>query len=122
MIKYRILNAINFFKNHSELYFNVIGNQWATTIDSVDFEVELPQPLSDTPYYFVATGAYGSKENKTITRWSYNKIFYGHTTQKLNPYEGLTIGISFPEGLFNKTGLYISWHLVADTACFCLLR
>ncbi len=61
-IKYTILNAINFFKTHSELYFNLIGNQWATTIDSVDFEVELPQALPDTPYYFVATGIFGSKE------------------------------------------------------------
>ena len=102
VIKYTILNAINFFKNHSELYFNLIGNQWATTIDSVDFEVELPQALSDTPYYFVSTGILGSKENNTITRWSSNKILYGHTTQKLNPYEGVTIGISFPNGFLIK--------------------
>jgi hypothetical protein len=29
VIHYRLLNAINFFKDHSELYFNVIGDQWA---------------------------------------------------------------------------------------------
>jgi uncharacterized membrane protein len=102
VIKYTILNAINFFKNHSELYFNLIGTQWATTIDSVDFKVELPQALSDTPYYFVATGILGSKENNTVSSWQWNKILYGHTTQKLNPYEGFTIGISFPKGFLIK--------------------
>ncbi|MGH2649041.1 MAG: DUF2207 domain-containing protein, partial [Ginsengibacter sp.] len=44
IITYRILNAINFFKDHSELYFNVIGDQWETTIAAVNFKVELYQP------------------------------------------------------------------------------
>ncbi len=42
------------------------------------------------------------KNNNTVTRWSSNKILYGHTTQKLNPYEGLTVGISFPDGFLIK--------------------
>src|SRR5690242_12956231 len=75
-IKYTILNAINFFKNHSELYFNLIGIKWDTEIDSVDFQIELPKALADTPYYFVATGVLGSKENKTVTQWRSNKILY----------------------------------------------
>ncbi|MGN6542203.1 MAG: DUF2207 domain-containing protein, partial [Ginsengibacter sp.] len=48
VIKYQVLNAINFFQNHSEFYYNLIGNQWATTIDSAEFKVELPQALRDT--------------------------------------------------------------------------
>jgi uncharacterized membrane protein YgcG len=102
IIKYRVLNAINFFKNHSELYYNIVGNQWATTIDSVDFKIELPQALPDSPYFFVATGEYGSKENKTITQWTDNKIFSGHTSSFLKPNEGITIGISFPNGYLIK--------------------
>ncbi len=80
----------------------MIGNQWDSKIDSVDFEIELPKALPDTPYYFVATGTFGSKENNTVTRWQSNKILYGHTTQSLNPYEGVTIGISFPNGFLIK--------------------
>ncbi|MEO8823147.1 MAG: DUF2207 domain-containing protein [Ginsengibacter sp.] len=102
VIKYTVLNAINFFKNHSELYYNLVGHQWNTTIDSVDFKIELPKVLPGSPYYFVATGEYGSKENKTGTEWTGNKIFSGHTSTALNPYEGLTIGISFPEGFLIK--------------------
>ena len=103
VIKYRVLNAINFFKNHAELYYNLVGNGWATTIDSVTFKVELPEPLSDRPNFFVATGVPGSKDNKTSAQWTGGKIFSGHSTAALNPNEGLTIGISFPAGFLNQT-------------------
>jgi len=120
VIKYTILNAINFFKNHSELYFNIIGNQWETSIDSADFEIDLPQALPDTPYYFVATGIFGSKENNTVTHWQSNKILYGHTTQKLNRYEGLTVGISFPNGFLIKQNYTLRgiWWLLLPILVF----
>ncbi len=102
LISYRILNAINFFKDHSELYFNLIGSEWATVIDSAAFTIELYEALADTPAYFIATGPLGSSENKTVTKWKGNKIFSGHTTQKLKPNEGLTTGISFPNNFLIK--------------------
>ena len=102
ILTYRILNAINFFKDHSELYFNVIGNQWETTIASVNFTIELYQPLPEIPNYFVATGPFGSKENKTVTKWEGNNIFSGSTTEQLNANEGLTVGISFPKDYLIK--------------------
>ncbi|HEY6974779.1 MAG TPA: DUF2207 domain-containing protein, partial [Chitinophagaceae bacterium] len=83
IIHYRILNAINFFQDHSELYFNIIGDRWDTTIDSVNFSVSFYDALTGTPDYFVATGAAGSTENNTATNWSNNKIFSGHTTSRL---------------------------------------
>jgi uncharacterized membrane protein len=59
VIHYRMLNAINFFKDHSELYFNIIGDKWETTIDSVNFTVSLYDAVPDTTGYFVATGCIG---------------------------------------------------------------
>ena len=102
VIMYRILNAINFFKDHSELYFNVIGNQWETTIASVNFKVELYQPLPATPDYFVATGSLGSRKNKTVTKWEGTDTFSGSTTEQLNNNEGVTIGIRFPKDYLIK--------------------
>jgi uncharacterized membrane protein len=114
-ISYRVLNAINFFKDHSELYFNIIGDQWATTIDAVNFNVELYQPLPAIPNYFVATGSFGSKVNDTKTKWEENKIFSGSTTQPLQNNEGVTIGISFPKDFLVKPDyrfLGIYWLLL----------
>jgi uncharacterized membrane protein len=104
LIKYRVLNAINFFKDHSEFYYNLIGNQWATSIDSADFQLQLPAALSDTPYYFVASGPYGSKENNTVTKWTGNKIFSGRLIKPLSAYGGLTVGIAFPKDFLIKPG------------------
>ncbi len=94
-IHYRVLNAINFFDDHSELYFNLIGDKWATTIDTVNFSVTLYDALS-TPNHFVATGPSGSTENNSITNWTNNKVFSGYSTKPLSANEGLTIGIRFP--------------------------
>ena len=111
IISYRVLNAINFFDDHSELYFNLIGDQWAATIDSVAFHITLYEALDDTPSYFVATGSLGSKENKTITKWEENKIFSGYTTQPLNANEGLTIGIRFPKDfLIQQDYRWLGWY------------
>ena len=97
------------------MYFNLIGDQWNTTINSVKFNVELYNALPDTPSYFIAAGTYGTKENNTVTTWEGNKIFSGYTTKPLNAYEGLTIGINFPQGFLIKQdyrlyGLY--WILL----------
>lgn len=61
VIRYRMLNAINFFKDKAELYFNIIGDGWDTSIDSVEFSIQLYDVLPSTPAYFVATGPTGSK-------------------------------------------------------------
>ena len=97
VIRYRLLNAINFFKDHSELYLNVIGDKWQTTIDAVHFSVTLYNALPATPEYFVATGALSSTQNNTVTKWDDNRIFNGSTLARLNNNEGVTIGIVFPQ-------------------------
>jgi len=115
VITYKILNAINFFQDHSEFYFNLIGDRWDTRINVVDFQIELPGELPDTSSYFIATGAYGSKENYTQTKWINDKTFEGHTTRSLNADEGVTVGIRFPKDFLIKPDyrfLGIQWLLL----------
>ena len=102
IITYHIENAINFFKDHSEFYFNLIGNEWNTNIEAVNFTIELPSALNDTSNYFVATGAYSSIQNNTSTKWISNTIFSGHITRPLNANEGVTVGILFPQSFLDK--------------------
>ena len=61
VIHYRVLNAINFFKDHAELYYNIIGDKWNTTIDSVNFSMSLYDALPNYTRFFVATGPTGSQ-------------------------------------------------------------
>jgi uncharacterized membrane protein YgcG len=103
IIHYKLLNAINFFKDRSELYFNVIGDKWPTTIEKVTFSIELYDVLPATPDYFVATGFTGSRNNNSTSTWSNNKIFSGNTIQELHAYQGVTIGIVFPKDFLIAT-------------------
>lgn len=101
-IEYRLLNAISFFKDHSELYFNLIGNEWDTKIDSVNFSVHFFDQINDTTGWFIATGSYGSNEHKAIAGWEDNQTFSGYNLQPLLPYEAVTIGIKMPDQFLQK--------------------
>ncbi len=98
VIRYRILNAINFFTDKSEFYLNLIGDSWDTNIDSVNFSISLYDALPATPAYFVATGYSGSQQNKTASAWVNKRTFSGSTSEELQAREGLTVGIVFPKG------------------------
>ena len=102
VIRYRVLNAINFFKDYSELYFNVIGDKWPTTIDVVNFSVKLYEPLPSVPDHFVVTGYFGSRDNSTKTTWTNNQVFSGVTTRQLGLNEGVTLGIRLPKDFLIK--------------------
>ena len=101
-IHYRILNAVLFFETHSELCLNIIGDGWPTTIDKVNYRVELPDSIPTLPDYFVSTGIAGSTANHTSGIWENNRFLYGTTTQKLSAKEGVTIGIKFPKDFLTK--------------------
>ena len=122
-IHYRILNAINFFNDHSELYFNIIGDKWATTIDAVNFTVELYDSLPATPDYFSATGPIGSRENNSLSSWSNNKIFSGQTTAQLGDNEGLTIGIILPKDFLIQQNYFLRgiWWLLLPLGVFIIM-
>lgn len=98
VIHYRVLNAINFLKDHAEFYYNLIGFQWNTTIDTVKFKIRLYNPLPKDPFFFIATGPVGSTQNQTESQWKDHQILSGKTTRSLDSYEGVTVGIRMPEG------------------------
>ncbi|MEO5944240.1 MAG: DUF2207 domain-containing protein [Ferruginibacter sp.] len=102
IIKYKMLNAINFFKDHSELYLNIIGDKWDTTIDSVNFSISLYDALPDTPAYFMATGYMGARDQNATASWQGNKLLTGNTTMPLRANEAFTVGISFPKDYLIK--------------------
>jgi uncharacterized membrane protein len=115
IIHYRLLNAINFFADHSELYLNIIGDRWDTRIDSASFTITLYDALPSTPAFFVATGITGSHDNSTISTWYRNKLFSGNTCVPLQANQGLTAGIILPAGFLQQQDYMLrgrSWLLL----------
>lgn len=119
VIRYKVYNAINFFTDHSELYWNLTGNEWFTNIEKVIFEVTWDEalPQSYTPNYFVATGYYGATgKDATGELGPDRQSFSGQTTASLPQQEGVTIGISFPDQFLQQTP--IPMEVVAEKLYF----
>src|ERR1700758_5270081 len=62
MLRYRILNAIRFFDDHDELYWNVTGAEWDAPIRTASAKIELPDGVTGL-HATAFTGAYGSRES-----------------------------------------------------------
>ena len=46
LLHYRVLDAIRFFADHDELYWNVTGDEWENAINLVTARIELPAGVS----------------------------------------------------------------------------
>ncbi len=103
VIRYKVYNVLNFFENRSELYWNVIGDQWNTSINAVSVKISWDQPLpvAYIPETFVATGRYASTATNATRELSANRrSLVGKTTTTLQANEAFTIGIAFPKDFF----------------------
>ena len=115
-------------KNYDELYFNIIGTEWDTTIGNVTFSIEMPKDFDSSKLGF-SVGRYGSSGYKekllSLYEISGNKItgIYSQTPytydqklllfevkgnkitgmlgQSLGAYEGLTVRLELDEGYFD---------------------
>ncbi len=99
---YTFNGAIDFYKNHDELYWNVTGNDWNFPIDKARLSVILPEGVSvQKQGISLYTGYKGAKQHHA--RQIAPLVF--ETTQSLQSYEGFTAAIPFNKGFFVKPPL-----------------
>ena len=60
-IAYRAANAVRFFKDHDEFYWNVTGNDWKVPIDEASASVALPGAAAGQFKAQAFTGAFGAR-------------------------------------------------------------
>ncbi len=98
-IKYNYKLSKDKEKDFDELYFNIIGNDWDTTISNVTFTIHMPKDFDESKLGF-SYGKYGSTDNELIYYEVDDNIITGKLYDKLNPYEGLTVRCELEEGYF----------------------
>ena len=96
MLHYRILNAIRFFDDHDELYWNVTGDEWDVPIHSVSAKIELPDGVTGL-HAIAYTGVYGSREHDAQVETKGNLVEI-QSTHPLSYHEGLTAVIGWDKG------------------------
>lgn len=95
--KYQIKNDP--LDDMDEVYFNLIGNDWDTTISNVNFRIDMPKNFDKDRVYFYS-GDYGQTNGSNIEYDINDNTIIGHTTEKLLAHQALTIKINLDEGYF----------------------
>lgn len=99
-IVYRTTRQLGFFEDQDDLYWNVTGNGWNFPIEKATAEVILP---GNVPVGKIAADSYTGPQGNESTMAEYaigprsSRVLF-RTTQPLNPYEGLTIDVTWPKG------------------------
>ncbi|MGH9600907.1 MAG: DUF2207 domain-containing protein [Terriglobales bacterium] len=102
-LAYRTTRQIGFFDDHDELYWNVTGNGWGFFIDQASATVTLPRSVSGNRVRLEAyTGPQGAQGKDFTSDVDLDGRSTFRTTKGLEPYEGLTIVVSFPKGMVKE--------------------
>jgi len=97
-IDYTLRNAVRFFEDHDEFYWNVTGNDWPVPIDQVTALVSLPDAAAGSVQAQAFTGAYGSSQRAATAEVKGSEVSFA-TTDPLPMRGGLTVDIFIPKGI-----------------------
>lgn len=86
-------------ENADELYFNLIGTEWDTSIENVNFKVNMPKDFDSSLLGF-SSGYKGSQESSNVEYKVDGKIITGRIKNPLKSNQGLTIRLTLPDKYF----------------------
>mgnify|MGYP001609121518 CR=1 FL=1 len=115
-IRYATDRAINFFSDgHSELYWNVTGNEWPIAIERASFTLAPPAGVG---YAHVSStcfiGEFGSTERTCAIATSRDGLT-AQSSRILLPSEGLTVVFGFPRGTIQMLSpIEKFWRMLSD--------
>lgn len=130
ILRYEVAHALVNFAEHDELYWNVTGNEWRTTIERASATVHLPGAVPPEELEVQAyTGPFGSRQQAATNEHSQPDTVTFRTDGVLNPMEGLTIAVGWQPGLVDFPGplqrtmkfLADNWVAVAPFLAFAWL-
>ena len=99
IIKYTYNIGKDPVKDYDELYFNIIGNEWDTTIGNVTFTITMPKEFDENKLGF-SHGEIGSTDSSDINYQVNDNVISGNYNRILNKSEALTVRCELPEGYF----------------------
>lgn len=89
-------------KDADELYFNLIGSEWDTSINDINFKITMPKSFDESLLGF-SSGYTGYIDSSDVFYTVDGNTISGFYTGMLNEGEALTVRLSLPEGYFVGT-------------------
>jgi uncharacterized membrane protein YgcG len=103
-IEYETDGQLIFHADKDELYWNVNGNGWVFTIDTVSCQVHFPEAASIIEHACY-TGVQGTTEHNCTAMVSGGSTISFKANKKLQPYEGMTIAAAVQKGIISPPGM-----------------
>lgn len=118
-IDYTLRNAVRYFEDHDEFYWNVTGNDWPVPIDHVSALVQLPGAAAGALRAQAFTGVYGSTGHEATAEVKGSDVSF-ETTNPLPMRGGLTIDIFIPKGILKEPSAFTKamWFLGSNPVVF----
>lgn len=104
VIAYTVSDALRFFEDHDEFYWNVTGDEWDVPIQSAGAHIVLPDGAAHIRVN-VFTGSYGSREQDAEAEINANGVDV-HTRGPLPYHGGLTVAVAFDKGAVREPGFF----------------
>jgi len=98
-------------KNADELYFNLIGDEWDTTISDTSFKITMPKSFDKSLLGF-SSGQTGSTNSSNVKYNVIGNTITGTVNNTLKPGEALTVRLALPDEYFVGAGLEIDKFFV----------
>jgi uncharacterized membrane protein YgcG len=99
-IEYTVSDALRFFEDHDELYWDVTGDEWDIPIQSASARIILPEGTTNIRAN-VFTGAYRSRAQNADVDIAGNGIEV-RTHEPLRLHEGMTVAVAFDKGFVHE--------------------
>ncbi|MBA3914654.1 MAG: DUF2207 domain-containing protein, partial [Acidobacteriales bacterium] len=118
-IEYTVRNAVRFFNDHDEFYWNVTGNDWPVPIHHVSAIVSFPANTAGSLRAQAFTGVYGSSAHDATSEVNGAEVAFA-TTSSLPMRGGLTVDVFIPQGLLSQPGALtrFGWFLSSNPVVF----
>jgi len=120
-IHYTVTNAVRWFDDHDELYWNVTGNDWPVPIESGAAHIVFPTNASGELRAQAFTGEYGSRAQDATVQVGGNSVSV-ETTGPLSMREGLTADVYITKGVLTQPSQLTQaiWFLRSNSIVFLL--
>ena len=111
-IKYTYNIGKDPLKDTDELYFNLIGDDWDTSISNVTFKITMPKSFDKSLLGF-SSGVTGSANSSNVSYTVSGNIITGFLNSILSSGQALTVRLTLPEGYFVGASSNVDMYAVA---------
>jgi uncharacterized membrane protein YgcG len=105
-LRYILLRAVHFFKDHDEVYWNVVGDKWEVPVGYATANVTIPAVAPQGTLRAVSyTGSYGATGSDALANVTNGQIATFKMQRPLNVGEQMTVVVGWPKGIVSPPSL-----------------